>query len=120
MEKIYLKYDDNHPYVECDYGFVKELIYLGCMYPYKKKDLKYTLIILALQISVVILLFILLNIPIMVKVILSIIMVFIINFLFACNYNMLVIESLLKEGYYPFDYNSSDKLIKKGIYFKLQ
>ena len=27
---------------------------------------------------------------------------------------------LLKEGYYPMDYNSSDKLIKKGIYFKLQ
>ena len=24
------------------------------------------------------------------------------------------IESLLKEGYYPMDYNSSDKLIKKG------
>ena len=32
----------------------------------------------------------------------------------------LVIERLLKEGYYPMDYQSSDKLIKKGIYFKLQ
>ena len=28
--------------------------------------------------------------------------------------NMLVIERLLKEGYYPMDYDSSDKLIKKG------
>ena len=44
----------------------------------------------------------------------------IINILFALNYNMIVIERLLKEGYYPMDYQSSDKLIKKGIYFKLQ
>ena len=44
----------------------------------------------------------------------------VINLLFASNYNMMVIERLLKEGYYPMDYSSSDKLIKKGIYFKLQ
>ena len=47
-------------------------------------------------------------------------MILVLNLLFACNYNMLTIERLLKEGYYPMDYNSSDKLIKKGIYFKLQ
>ena len=47
-------------------------------------------------------------------------MIIITNILFAFNYNMIVIEKLLKEGYYPLDYNSSDKLIKKGIYFKLQ
>ena len=47
-------------------------------------------------------------------------MLIIINLLFASNYNILVIERLLKEGYYPMDYDSSDKLIKKGIYFKLQ
>ena len=40
--------------------------------------------------------------------------------LFAANYNMIVIEELLKKGYVPLDYHSSDLLIKKGIYFKLQ
>lgn len=39
------------------------------------------------------------------------------NFLFASNYNLLVIERLLKEGYYPMDYDSSDKLIKKRYLF---
>ena len=33
---------------------------------------------------------------------------------------MIVIEELLKEGYIPMDHNSSELLIKKGIYFKLQ
>ena len=39
MKKIYLKYDDIRPYVECDYGFAKGILYLGCIYPYKKRDL---------------------------------------------------------------------------------
>ena len=120
MEKIYLKYDDNRPCVECDYGFAKEILFLGFLYPYKKGDLKFFSIMLVLQLSVSILLIILFPITILIKLLLCIIMIIIINFLFACNYNMLVIESLLKEGYYPMDYNSSDKLIKKGIYFKLQ
>ena len=30
------------------------------------------------------------------------------------------IEELLKKGYVPLDHNSSDILLKKGIYFKLQ
>ena len=47
-------------------------------------------------------------------------MLFVINLLFAANYNMIVIVELLKDGYVPLDYNSSDILIKKGIYFKLQ
>ena len=50
----------------------------------------------------------------------TIIMLFLINMLFAANYNMIVIEDLLKSGYVPLDYYSSDLLIKKGIYFKLQ
>ena len=73
-----------------------------------------------LQISVCIILLILFPIPIVIKLILCIVMILIINFLFACNYNLMVIERLLKEGYYPMDYNSSSKLIKRGIYFKLQ
>lgn len=120
MDKIYLKYDDIRPYVECDYGFVKEILFMGFLYPFKKGDLKFFGIILALQASVCILLIIMFPIPILIKLLLCIIMIFVINLLFACNYNMLVIERLLKEGYYPMDYNSSDKLIKKGIYFKLQ
>jgi len=120
MEKIYLKYDDNRPCVECDYGFVKELLYLGFLYPFKKGNIKYFLIILLMQLSVCTLLIILFNIPVLYKLVLCIIMIFIINILFACNYNMLIIETLIKEGYYPMDYNSSDKLIKKGVYFKLQ
>lgn len=120
MEKVYLKYDDNRACVECDFGFVGEIILLGFLYPFKKGDMKFFLIMLLLQLSVCTLIIILFSMPIIYKLILCIIMIFIINFLFACNYNLLIIEALLKEGYYPMDYNSSDKLIKKGIYFKLQ
>ena len=120
MGKIYLKYDDIRPCVECDYGFVREILYLGFIYPYKKGDLKHFFVMLSLQLSVCVLLIILFSIPILFKIILCILMIIIINLLFAINYNLLVIERLLKEGYYPMDYDSSDKLIKKGIYFKLQ
>lgn len=120
MEKVYLKYDDVRPCVECDYGFVFELLYLGFLYPYKKGNLKFFWIILSLQVAVCTLILILVPVPILFKLILCFIMIVIINFLFAANYNMMVIERLLKEGYYPMDYSSSDKLIKKGIYFKLQ
>ncbi len=120
MEKVYLKYDDVRPCVECDYGFVKEMLFLGFLYPLKKGDLRFFSIILALQLSVCILIIILVPVPVQFKLLLCLIMIFIINLLFACNYNMMVIERLLKEGFYPMDYNSSDKLIKKGIYFKLQ
>ena len=67
MDKIYLKYDDVRPCVECDFGFVKEILYLGCMYPYKKGDLKYFFVMLSLQISVCVLLIVLFRIPIILK-----------------------------------------------------
>ena len=120
MDKIYLKYDDIRPAVECDFGFAKEMIFLGFLYPFKKGDLHHFTIILTLHISLCILICILVPVSALYRLILSIIIIFISNILFAFNYNMLVIERLLKEGYYPMDYNSSDKLIKKGIYFKLQ
>lgn len=120
MEKVYLKYDDVRPCVECDYGFSKGLLLLGFLYPYKKGDLRYFFIILVLQLSICILMCILVPIPVIYRLFLCIIMIFVINFLFACNYNIMVIERLLREGYYPMDYDSSNKLIKKGIYFKLQ
>lgn len=120
MEKVYLKYDDIRPYVECDFGFQREILYLGFMYPYKKGDLRHFFIMIALQLAVCVLIIVLFKFSIILKIFLCIIMFVITNLLFAYNYNMLVIERLLKEGYYPVDYESSDKLIKKGIYFKLQ
>ena len=120
MDKVYLKYDDVKPYVECDYGFVGKIMYMGFMYPYFKGDFAFFNIMLALQLSVSVLLCILVPASAMIRLMLCFIMICVINFLFACNYNLLVIEKLLKEGYYPMDYKSSDKLIKKGIYFKLQ
>lgn len=52
-------------------------------------------------------------IPFIIGIIICIAMLFVINLLFAANYNMIVIEELLKDGYVPLDYNSSDILIKK-------
>ena len=120
LEKVYLKYDDVRPCVECDFGFVPSILWLGFLYPLKKGDMRFFLIISLLQFAVSVLLIILVPSGILVKLLLCIIMILIINVLFAFNYNLLVIERLLKEGYYPMDYQSSDKLIKKGIYFKLQ
>ncbi len=55
-------------------------------------------------------------IPFIIGIIICIAMLFVINLLFAANYNMIVIEELLKDGYVPLDYNSSDILIKKKEY----
>lgn len=118
MEKVYLKYDEIRPYVECDYGTVWEMLYLGALYPYKKKDYKFFFLILLLQLAISTIMLIVIPFP--AGLVVSMIMIFLINFLFALNYNMIVIEQLLKAGYVPMDYQSSDKLIKKGIYFKLQ
>ena len=59
-------------------------------------------------------------IPFKIGILICILMLLLINTLFAVNYNMIIIEDLLKKGYVPLDYNSSNILIKKGIYFKLQ
>ena len=120
MEKVYLKYDDIRPCVECDYGFVPCIIWMGFMYPFQKGDMKFFSIMISLQLSVCVLLIILVPSGVMLRLLLCLVMIFAINFLFAFNYNLLVIENLLKQGYYPMDYHSSEKLIKKGIYFKLQ
>ena len=118
MQKIYLKYDEYTPPVECDYGFVKEMIYLGFLYPLKKQNYKMFYIILMTQVAVSTL--IMSFIPFYVGIITCLLMLLVINLLFAANYNMLIVEELLKKGYVPLDYNSSNLLIKKGIYFKLQ
>ena len=120
MEKVYLKYDDIRPCVECDYGFVPSMLWMGFLYPLKKGDMRFFIIISCLQFAVCVLLIILVQTEAIIRLILCLIMILIINILFDVNYNLLVIERLLKEGYYPMDYNSSEKLIKKGIYFKLQ
>ncbi len=118
MQKIYLKYDEYIPPVECDYGFIKEMIYLGFLYPLKKQNYKMFYIILITEVAVSTL--IMCFIPLYIGIIICILMLFLINILFAANYNMIVIEDLLKKGYVPLDHYSSDLLIKKGIYFKLQ
>ena len=118
MQKIYLKYDEYTPPVECDYGFIKEMIYLGFLYPIKKKNYKMFYIMIMTEVAVSTL--IMCTIPFKLGIIICLVMLFIINTLFAANYNMIVIEKLLKSGYVPLDYTSSDILIKKGIYFKLQ
>ena len=118
MKKIYLKYDEYTPPVECDYGFITEMIYLGFLYPIKKRNYKMFYIILMTEVSVSTL--IMCFIPFKIGIIVCILMLLLINILFAANYNMIVIEELLKRGYVPLDYNSSNQLIKKGIYFKLQ
>ena len=118
MQKIYLKYDEYTPPVECDYGFIKEMMYLGFLYPLKKQNYKMFYIILMTQVAVSTL--IMMFIPFRIGIIACLLMLLVINILFAANYNMIVIEELLKKGYVPLDYNSSNLLIKKGIYFKLQ
>lgn len=118
MQKVYLKYDDYNPPVECDYGFITKMIYLGFLYPITKQNYKmfYIMMITETAVSSLIMAFI----PFKIGIIVTIIMLFVINTLFAANYNMIIIEELLKKGYTPLDYNSSNLLIKKGIYFKLQ
>lgn len=118
MQKIYLKYDEYTAPVECDYGFIKEMIYLGFLYPLKKRNYKMFYIILMTQVAVSTL--IMCCIQFNVGIIICLFMLLLINILFAANYNMIVIEELLKKGYVPLDYHSSDLLIKNGIYFKLQ
>lgn len=118
MQKIYLKYDEYTPPIECDYGFIKEMVYLGFLYPIKKQNYKMFYLILLIEVAVSTL--ILCFIPFYIGIILCILMLFVINYLFATNYNMIIIEELLKKGYVPMDHNSADLLLKKGIYFKLQ
>ena len=91
---------------------------LGFLYPLKKRNYKMFYIMLLTEVAVSSL--IMAFIPFKVAIITCILMLLLTNILFAGNYNMIVIEELLKEGYIPMDHNSSELLIKKGIYFKLQ
>lgn len=116
MEKVYLIYDQDSPIVECDYGFIFQIIYLGFLYPIKKGNYFMFYIMWLVQVSVSIL--IMLFIPFVVGIITCVLFIALINLLFAFNYNVIVIEQLLKKGYSPADYNSSQFLIEKRIYFK--
>mgnify|MGYP004514143255 CR=1 FL=1 len=119
MKKIYLKYDDEFSKpVSCDYGPVWQVLIIGPIYFIKKKDYKYFFIVLITQILISSLL--LLSIKnIKISILMVIIMLSLINFLFATNYNMIVIESLIKQNYIPYGQESIDILRNKGIYFKL-
>ena len=117
MAKIRLQYDE-FKQVCCDYGIAKLMILIGPFYPMMKNDYYISLIVLMTQIAVTILFFIF--IPFNVAILISAFTIFVINLLFALNYNDIVIEYYLKKGYVPCDYESSNTLLKKGIYFKLR
>ena len=119
MQKVYLKYSEDKVEEECDFGFVKALAFVGFIYPLIKKNYKMFFIILSVEVAVAILIMFFI-LPPTVGIIATICMIILINILFAANYNMIVIEEYLKKGYVPYDYNSSDLLLKKGIYFKIQ
>ena len=101
-------------YDQCITKFDKETGYLAA--PKKNYKMYYIMLLTEVAVSALIMTFI----PFKLGILLTVAMLFLINLLFAANYNMIVIEDLLKKGYVPLDYTSSNILIKKGIYFKLQ
>ena len=119
MRVIYLKYDDefSKPIV-CNYGPVWLITFLGPIYFAIKKDFKYFFITLITQLFVVVLITMFIKNHKIASII-NISMIFAINLLFSLNYNLMVIESLLKKNYIPYGQESVDILREKGIYFKL-
>ena len=121
MDKVYLKYYNDKEYrnpVQCDFGPAWAILWQGGFYAYKKNDINRALIILILHVCVITLS--LLIAPLSIGLMIGLIFALFINFLFALNYNMIVIEGFIRAGYLPMDSVSSEKLIQKGIYFKLQ
>ena len=121
MEKVYLKYYNDQEYkdpVICDFGPAWKILWQGGFYPFQKNDIDRALIIVLLHVCVITLS--IMVAPLKIAIIIGFLFVLFINFLFATNYNMIVIEALIREGYLPMNSDSSEKLIKKGIYFKLQ
>jgi len=89
MQKIYLKYDEYTPPVECDYGFVKEMLYLGFLYPLKKKNYKmyYIMLLTEVAVSALIMTFI----PFKLGILLTVAMLFLINPVwYICRDNTMV------------------------------
>ena len=119
MRVIYLKYDDefSKPIV-CNYGPVWPITFLGPIYFAIKKDFKYFFITLITQLFVVVLITMFIKNHKIASII-NISMIFAINLLFSLNYNLMVIESLLKKNYIPYGQESVDILREKVIYFKL-
>lgn len=119
MKKIYLKYDDEFSKpVSCNYGPVWPILLIGPIYFIIKKDYKYFIITIFTQILISILFLVAIK-NIKVSLIMILTMLFTINFLFATNYNLIIIESLIKKNYIPYGQESIDILREKGIYFKL-
>jgi len=119
MKKIYLRYDDEFSKpIECNYGPVWPILLLGPIYLLIKKDFKYFFIILLTQMFVIILMLTFIH-DLKTNIIIITSMIFAINLLFSLNYNLMVIEGLLKKNYIPYGQESIDILREKGIYFKL-
>ena len=121
MEKIHLKYYNDQEYkepIECDFGPAWKMLWEGGFYALQKKDTNRMLILALIHICDITLSLIIAPPPL--SIVMAILFTLFVNFLFALNYNMIVIEAYIREGYLPMDTHSSEKLIEKGIYFKLQ
>lgn len=118
MRKLYLKYDDIKNPVECDYGVVWLMLLIGCFYPLTKKDYKIFFTMLITQIFICVSVIFLIQHRIL--YIICPLFIFLINFLFAFNYNTIVLNFFFKKGYEPLDYDTADFLLKERIYFKIK
>lgn len=119
MKKVYLrKNDDYKNLVDCNFGMEKEILYKGSIYAFQKKNYSLFYAILFLKIAVSILFFLFL--PFIIALIVDLIILVLINILFSYNYNTIVIEKYLKDGYIPIGTESCDLLLKKGLYFRIE
>lgn len=119
-KKIYLYYEnDINDVVELNKGCIKELLYFGCYYAYKNKDKSSKIFYIMLILKICLFILFIIFLPIFISILLFIIFNFLINFLFSYNYNDIILNDYIKNGYVPLDKDSADYLLEKGIYFKL-
>lgn len=119
MECIYLKKNEKNGYaIELDYGNVYSILWLGLLYPIRKKH--YWIILPILLTELLSCLLVLLIIPIDYSIFLCLVLIFVTRLLFVYNYNMIVIEHYIRSNFVPITYESCDKLLKKGIYFSIK
>lgn len=119
MSKIYLRFNiENSKPISCDYGTAWLMALIGPFYPFIKKD--YRMFGIVLLVLLLVNALILITIQLNIAILCCIFITFLTNLLFAFNYNMIVVEHLLKQGYVPVNYDTCNKLLKKGIYFKLK
>ncbi|MDO5569458.1 MAG: hypothetical protein Q4G04_05055 [bacterium] len=118
MDKVYLQYNSPHHEVACNIGPVWIMLLLGSIYPLKNKDYKFFgIIILSKIASLILIMLFIKNIYIAITTFLFVYLL--INLLFALNYNLIIIEYYINQGYKPLTRESAEKLLKKGLYFQV-